>query len=124
MPYMPPVGFSNKYTAAVYKILHMYPSCRIAGRAVVICGVLVCALNYRAPLKTPLFGLSANLSFHKFMVETPQYTKYSGVSTTFSGSKSSAEITKKEFLEVVYNLFFRCCSKTARLEAVPFHYFS
>jgi len=37
-------------------------------------------------------------------MKKPQYTKYSVFSITFLGPKSSAQILKKEFLEVAYNL--------------------
>ena len=37
-------------------------------------------------------------------MKKPQYTKYSAFSITFSGPKSSAQILKKEFLEVACSL--------------------
>jgi len=49
--------------------------------------------------KNAPFGPWANLSPHKCVLKTPQYTKYSGVSKTFSGPKTFAQIHKKEFLE-------------------------
>jgi len=39
-------------------------------------------------------------------MKKPQYAKYSAFSITFLGPKSSAQILKKEFLEVAYNLSF------------------
>ena len=35
-------------------------------------------------------------------MKIPQYTKYSEISITLSVSKSSAQIIKKEFLEIAY----------------------
>jgi hypothetical protein len=35
-----------------------------------------------------------------FLAKIPQYTKYSGISATLFGTKSLAQIIKKEFLEI------------------------
>jgi len=50
--------------------------------------------------KNSPFAIWTNLLPHLFVMKIPQYTKYSGISITLSGTKSLAQIIKKEFLEV------------------------
>lgn len=47
--------------------------------------------------KNSPFGVWMNFSPHKCAIEKAQYTRYSVFSMTFSGAKSSAQITRKEF---------------------------
>ena len=56
--------------------------------------------NLEGTSKNSPFALWSDLLIQQFLSESPQYTKYSGLSETFVGSKSLAQIIKKEFLEV------------------------
>jgi len=50
--------------------------------------------------KNSPFAFRTNLLPHLCVMKIPQYTKYSGISITLSGTKFSARNRKKEFLEV------------------------
>ena len=75
-----------------------------------------CVTNCPRRLAAKLQGTSKNSPFviwenlcpQLFIAKIPQYTKYSGISATHFAYKSLAQIIKKEFLEVAYNLSFSC----------------
>ena len=50
------------------------------------------------------FGFWTDLLSQQCVLKSPQYTKYSGLSKTFAGTKSLAQNTKKWFLEVAKSL--------------------
>ena len=60
--------------------------------------------KFQATSKKSPFAIWADLLLQQFISKSSQYTKYSGLSETFAEPKSLAQIIKKEFLEVAFNL--------------------
>ena len=75
-------------------------------------------LTLKGTSKNSPFVIWPDLLLQLCAAEIPQYTKYSGISATEFGTKSLAQIIKKEFLEVAYNLNRSCGRGALRMPRV------
>ena len=83
MPFQLPVGNRSNHEKLAFSAIFAYDFLRLAAR------------NLKGTSKNYPFGFWADLLPQQCVLKSPQYTKYSGDSKTFVGTKSLVQNTKK-----------------------------